>query len=303
MTKPNSHIWEWKGLKIAWKVEGIANKSKLAIVLIHGFGACKEHWRYNQSFIGSFAPCYAIDLIGYGNSSQPNAKLINESKNKENFEYCFDNWGQQIADFCKEIVQEQVLIVGNSIGGIIALRASQILNNQCSGLILINCAQRTMDDKRLNEKNIPIKLFRPILKNCVRQKWLSKNIFKFVAKPLFIKKILKIAYPTQNNIDEKLIQVLLEPTQREGAPEAFRGFINLFNDYLAPDILKDLNINVDLIWGENDPWEPLNEAEKWANTFQCIRSLSIVKNCGHCPHDEDPDTVNNLILKTIQQTI
>ena len=60
-----SKYWEWNGHKVSWTVENEKQNSKFATILIHGFGACKEHWRYNQKVISKITPCYAIDLIGF----------------------------------------------------------------------------------------------------------------------------------------------------------------------------------------------------------------------------------------------
>ena len=255
-------FWNWKNYQIAWQVEETSNDSGIAIVLIHGFGACKEHWRFNQKTISSIAPCYALDLIGFGDSSKPNSQISYEKKTYQNFNYCFDNWSQLVYDFCNEIVKKPVLLIGNSIGGVIALNTSKKLSQKCLGVILIDCAQRTMDDKRLAEQSLLMRFLRPVIKTFVRQRLLSSNIFKIAAKPKFITKILKVAYPSGNNVDEELIDTLFKPTQSKGAPEAFRGFINLFDDYLAPDLLKQLNTPVHLVWGEKDPWEPVKEAQR-----------------------------------------
>ena len=298
--------WNWKNYQIAWQVEGKeeeANESKMAIVLIHGFGACKDHWRFNQKNISSIMPCYALDLVGFGESSQPNSKLLYEKKALNNFNYCFDNWSEQVFDFCNEIVKKPVLLIGNSIGGVIALKASNKLSNSCLGVILIDCAQRTMDDKRLLEQSLLMRFLRPVIKTLVRQRFLSSNLFKNAANPTFIEKVLKIAYPSGNNIDDELINILFKPTQRKGAPEAFRGFINLFDDYLAPDLLKNFQKPVHLIWGEKDPWEPVKEAEKWFKAFECIKTFEVIQNAGHCPHDEMPEKVNPILVKLIQEAI
>ena len=93
---------------------------------------------------------------------------------------------------------------------------------------------------------------------------------------------------------------MFQPTQREGAAEAFRGFINLFDDHLAPQLMEKLSIPVDLIWGEGDPWEPIAEAERWTQTLNCIRSLSMIHSAGHCPHDEAPDQVNPVLQRLIK---
>ncbi len=298
--------WNWKNYQIAWQVEGKeeeANESKMAIVLIHGFGACKDHWRFNQKNISSIMPCYALDLVGFGESSQPNSKLLYEKKALNNFNYCFDNWSEQVFDFCNEIVKKPVLLIGNSIGGVIALITSNKLSNKCLGVILIDCAQRTMDDKRLLEQSLLMRFLRPVIKTLVRQRFLSSNLFKNAANPTFIEKVLKIAYPSGNNIDDELINILFKPTQRKGAPEAFRGFINLFDDYLAPDLLKNFQKPVHLIWGEKDPWEPVKEAEKWFKAFECIKTFEVIQNAGHCPHDEMPEKVNPILVKLIQEAI
>ena len=64
------------------------------------------------------APCYAIDLLGFGRSDQPLARLRDEPDQGDAVHYSFDLWGQQVADFCREIIQRPVLLVGNSIGGV-----------------------------------------------------------------------------------------------------------------------------------------------------------------------------------------
>tara|TARA_Y100001968_G_C19452986_1_gene770077 strand:+ start:10236 stop:11156 length:921 start_codon:yes stop_codon:yes gene_type:complete len=299
--KRTESIWQWKNLEVSWCKHGDNLNNLPSLLLIHGFGACKEHWRFNQPALGEFTNCFSLDLIGFGKSSQPKSKIIGEQKKDGNFNYCFDNWANQVSEFSKEIIKGDVILIGNSIGGVIALRAAQLLKNTCKSVVLINCAQRQMDDKRLNEMSIPSRLFRPVLKTLVRKRWLSKNLFRNAANTTVIKNVLKQAYPSGSNVNDELIQILLKPSQREGAPEAFRGFINLFDDYLAPQLISNLTIPIDMIWGESDPWEPLSEAKKWKNKFSTIRSFTKISNAGHCPHDESPELVNQEIIKIIQQ--
>ena len=297
------HIWKWKDWDISWSLANNVNeKSKINLLLIHGFGASKEHWRNNQTVLGEIFNCYAIDLLGFGESSQPGAVLEHESPKKNQVKYCFDLWGNQIADFCKEIIQEPVFLIGNSIGGIVSLKAGELLGKNCEGLILIDCAQRTMDDKRIKRNDILMNLLRPVLKTLVSKRFISTTLFKRAANPTTIKKILEQAYPTGKNIDDQLIELLYKPSQREGSTEAFRGFINLFDDYLATDLFKKIKSDIHLIWGEKDPWESIDEAKVWKENFKEIKSLNVIKDAGHCPHDENPEETNKLILKIIHET-
>ncbi len=303
MTTPEEHIWRWKNWNVAWCLKGSEPNPPISTVLIHGFGACKEHWRFNQPILAKAAPCYAIDLMGFGNSSQPRARLQKELEHEGEFTYNFDNWANQLADFCQEVVKTPVILIGNSIGGVIALRASQLLGRNCCSVVLVSCATRALDDKRLFEQPQWIRWTRPWLKNLVSQRWLSINLFRNAASQGVIKRVLKQAYPSGKNVDDSLVNLLKKPSQRAGAPEAFHGFINLFDDHLAPQLMENLDIPVDLIWGEEDPWEPLSIANQWASEHNCIRSIKTIKGAGHCPHDEAPEEVNQLLLAVIQEAM
>ena len=303
MNNQVENIWKWRGWDISWSLSNnLGKNSETNILLIHGFGASKNHWRNNQKFLGNYYNCYAIDLLGFGESSQPGATLDYEFPKDNEVKYCFDLWANQITDFCDEIIKGPVFLIGNSIGGIVSLKSGEILKSTCEGLILIDCAQRTMDDKRLKKGDILMNFLRPVIKTLVSKRFISQNLFKRAANPGTIKQILNQAYPSGKNVNDELIQILYQPSQRKGSAEAFRGFINLFDDYLATDLFKKIETDIHLIWGEKDPWESLEEAKQWLNDYKEIKSLNVIKNAGHCPHDENPEETNKLILKIIQET-
>ena len=303
MSLNKSETWKWKNWEISWSLSKKPNyKNNINILLVHGFGASKKHWRHNQDFLGKVFNCYAIDLLGFGESSQPIALLNYEPHKKNAIKYSFDLWSKQISSFCSEVIKTPVYLVGNSIGGVIALKAAEILKDDCKGVILIDCAQRTMDDKRLKKSDILMNLLRPILKTLVRQRIISNTLFTRAANRKVIKKILEQAYPSGKNIDEELIEILYQPSKRINSKEAFRGFINLFDDYLATELFDKVGTPIQLIWGEKDPWESLSEAKEWKKKFKNIKRLDIIKGVGHCPHDEEPEQTNKLICEFLQET-
>ena len=303
MSLKKSENWKWKDWDISWSSSELSlDNNDLNILLIHGFGASKRHWRHNQDFLGNIYNCYSIDLLGFGESSQPGSLLDYESYKENHVKYCFDLWGSQIATFCNEVIKSPVYLVGNSIGGIVSLKAAEILKENCIGLVLIDCAQRTMDDKRLKRREVLMNLLRPVIKTLVSKRIVSNTLFERAANRAVIKQILKKAYPSGKNVDEELIEILYKPSQRKNSKEAFRGFINLFDDYLATDLFIKVDAPIQLIWGEKDPWESLSEAKSWNHEYKNIKRLDIIKSAGHCPHDENPKETNNLICKFIQET-
>jgi pimeloyl-ACP methyl ester carboxylesterase len=281
-----------------------SNGEASTVVLIHGFGACKEHWRHNVAPLRAERPVVALDLLGFGASAKPHSRLEGEPEQPGSLRYGIDLWAEQVVAAIEAHVPGPVQLVGNSIGGVVALAAAARLaqaGKPARQVVLVDCAQRALDDKRLAEQPPLRRWGRPLLKALVRQRWLTAALFGSLTKPGVIRKVLQQAYPSGANIDDQLVQLLLTPALEPGASEAFRGFINLFNDRIAPELLGELPTPVTMIWGQRDPWEPIAEARRWAQTFPCVRQLHELPDLGHCPHDEAPEQVNPLLLDALRQ--
>jgi pimeloyl-ACP methyl ester carboxylesterase len=275
-------------------------------VLIHGFGASLGHWRHNIPVLARQVDVFALDLLGFGASDKPRSRLSGEAQLAGSEHYGFALWAAQVADFVAAHVQHRpVHLIGNSIGGVVALAAARLLQERGEApcqVVLIDCAQRTLDEKRVGELPAWERAGRPLLKRFVRERWLLAPLFRFLARPEAIRRVLAYAYPSGHNVDDELVQLLYRPATDPGAVESFRGFVNLFDDLLAPDLLAELGLPVRMLWGEKDPWENPAEARQWAERFSCIRELRILEGLGHCPHDEDPEQVNAILTEWIGRT-
>ena len=299
--------WIWRQHSVAYlqthpSDDCAFNPKTSTAVLIHGFGANKEHWRHNVEYLAKERPVVAIDLIGFGASDKPRSRLRNEDHSSD-WCYSIDSWSEQVVDLIKAKIRSPVQLIGNSIGGVVALNAARLLEEQGQAarqVILVDCAQRALDDKRLADQPPLRRWGRPALKALVKQRWLTRTLFKAVANAGVIEKVLRQAYATGQNIDSQLIQLLLQPAIQTNADEAFRGFINLFDDRLATDLLAQLKTPVSMLCGELDPWEPLEEARQWQR-YACVQNFQVLSGLGHCPHDEAPETVNPLLLTLLNK--
>jgi len=306
--------WSWRGHTIGYGLVEPPQALPLngspprrAVLCIHGFGASKGHWRHNLPALAGNCPVYAIDLLGFGDSSKPMSQLRGEAPVPGAVRYGFDLWAEQVVAFCHEVIGPGVTLqlIGNSIGGVVALNAARLLLEQGhppSQLLLLDCAERELDLKRLPEQAWPARAGRPLLMALVRQRWLVTSLFRWFARASVVRQVLLQAYPSGRNVDEALVELLLRPTRDPGAPEAFRGFVNLFDDWLAPQLLERLSaadppVPVRLLWGEDDPWEPLAEPRRWREQFSCVQELRVLPGLGHCPHDEGPEQVNPILLE------
>ena len=302
--------WIWQGHRVRYCQAGDPGTESV-VLLIHGFGASLGHWRHNVPVLAQQAEVYALDLLGFGASDKPLSRLADESGPAASVHYCFDLWAEQVVSFLDDhglspsqntSVERgrRVHLIGNSIGAVVGLNAARLLlargTPPCQ-VVLLDCAQRTLDDKRAMALPAWERASRPLLKRAVRQRWLLAPLFRLLARPQAVRAVLRQAYPSGANVDDTLLEILLSPTRDPGALESFRGFVNLFNDHLAPDLLAGLNLPVRMLWGAKDPWEDPAEAQRWAASFACVRELQVLEGLGHCPHDEAPERVNPILLR------
>ena len=112
----------------------------------------------------------------------------------------------------------------------------------------------------------------------MRQRWLIGGLFKLLARPPVVRQVLAQAYPSGNNVDQELLDLLLEPSRDPGAQESFRGFVNLFNDRLAPELLAHLADDSDRMFPAETPLvDPTPAADTFA--LGCIFYFYLTRGC------------------------
>jgi len=288
-------FWKWRGYKIGYCADGLdRNLDKPAVVLIHGFGASVGHWRKNIPVLAQGARVYAIDLIGFGSSAQPKPSELG---------YTFETWGQQVADFVREVVCEvsgdRAILVGNSIGAVVALQAAIYAPELISKTVLINCSLRLLQEQNQLAmpwfKRVGVKFVQNVLGN----RAIAKLFFNQVRNRRSIKQILSQAYINKDAITDELIDILIRPAQNPHAVDVFMAFVRYSQGPRPEDLLAILPCEAIVLWGDRDPWEPIELGRASFTQFACVKEFIDLPNAGHCPQDEVPDLVNSNLVKFI----
>ena len=149
------NYWSWNGFKICWSVSGEDNK--IPIIFLHGFGASRKHWRKN---LGYFAKrncaSYSIDLIGFGDSEQPGIRQIGKLDN--------EIWSNQVKDFIAQIIRpkntQKVVLIGNSLGSLVALTCAASFEDQIATVIASPLPDQIRENKRKKTNNPLLKKFK-----------------------------------------------------------------------------------------------------------------------------------------------
>lgn len=275
--------WIWQGFSICYQSQGSAGP---AVIFVHGFGASWWHWRKNMPTLAQNCRVYAIDLIGFGASAKP--------KPGENITYTFETWGQQVADFCREVVGEPAFLVGNSIGCIVAMQTAVSNPEIALGVALLNCSLRLLHDRKRGALPWHRRLGAPLLQRLLSFKPIGEFFFNQIAKPKTVRKVLLQAYANSAMVTEELVNIITSPASDPGAAAVFLAFTSYSQGPLPEDLLPQLPCPAIILWGTADRWEPIELGRELAS-FPQVQKFIPLEGVGHCPQDEAPELVNPIL--------
>ncbi|NJM98182.1 MAG: alpha/beta fold hydrolase [Phormidesmis sp. RL_2_1] len=286
MSSVQSLTWQWRGWPIGYQCAGIEQSDGPAVVLIHGFGASSIHWRKNISALATTCRVYAIDLIGYGKSAKPTPG--------DSIAYTFETWSQQILDFCYGVIGEPAFLVANSIGCIVAMQAAVSDPKWVRGIAMLDCSLRLLHDRKRQllpwYRSAPT----PLVQKVLGYRPLIGFFFAQLAQPKAVKRILRQAYGRKEAVTDELVSLLLEPAFEQGAVDVFLAFIRYSQGPIPEDLLPQLACPTLILWGQADPWEPIELARDYSK-YPAVEDFIELEGIGHCPQDEAPEIVNPIL--------
>jgi pimeloyl-ACP methyl ester carboxylesterase len=283
--------WIWRGFRICYSQQGDAGP---AIVLVHGFGASMGHWRKNIPDWAQVGRVYALDLLGFGQSHKPTPGLV--------IDYTFETWGDLVADFCREVVGEAAFLVGNSIGCVVVMQTAVSHPDWVRGVVQLNCSLRLLHDKRRASQPWFKRITAPMLQNLLGIKPVGTFFFQQLATAKTVRKVLLQAYQRQEAVTDELVELLLEPGRDRRASDVFIAFTRYSQGPLPEELLEQLPCPTLILWGEDDPWEPV-ELGRQLTEYPAVDDFIYLPGVGHCPQDEAPDLVNPRVRDWLLQQV
>lgn len=272
--------WHYLGHGVHAVTAGPEQPEGPALLLVHGFGASTDHWRFNIPVLAQRHEVHAIDLLGFGRSSKP-AGLA----------YGGALWRDQLTTYVRERIGRPTVLVGNSLGGFSALAAGVALGELAAGVALLNAAGPFSDEQA------PPRGWGAIARQTIggallRSPVLQRLLFENLRRPATIRRTLNQVYIDRTNVDDALVEAIRRPSLDPGAFGVFRTVFDIPRGQPLDELFAQLTCPLLLLWGIRDPW--INAAGRRA-AFQRhapAATTEVVLEAGHCPHDEVPDQVN-----------
>lgn len=273
------HTWQWQGHSIGYTVQG---EGDIPLLLIHGFGASWGHWRQNIPELAAAGyRVYALDLLGFGSSGKPP------------IDYTVELWVELLQDFWSAHIQQPMIPVGNSIGGLLSLMLLAQSPEMTRGGVLLNCAGGL--NHRPDELNLPLRVIMGTFAKVVSSPITGPFMFNMIRRKSRIKNTLYQVYRDRAAVTDELVEMLYQPSCDPGAQEVFASVITAPPGPSPKELLPEIQQPLLVLWGDADPWTPIQGSK----IYQDQEGITFhpIPGAGHCPHDEVPEVVNARLLE------
>jgi 4,5:9,10-diseco-3-hydroxy-5,9,17-trioxoandrosta-1(10),2-diene-4-oate hydrolase len=246
------------------------------VLLIHGLGASADIWMYNVEALARQHRVYVPDLVGFGRSDKPGPSF-------SPFDYT-----PFLDDFMNLLKIERVSLVGQSLGGGIALHYALQFPKKMNKLVLVDSAglgKEVIWTLRL--MSLP---------------WIGE-LFSYPSRK-GVEIFFKLAVRNRALVTKDFVELYYDIFSRPGFQKFFLMILRQIVDIrgareeILDPILNNLNKiaqPVLIIWGEKDGVLPIQHGylgkEKLPNA-----KLNIMEGCGHIPFFEKSDEFNELVL-------
>lgn len=251
------------GVHIEYRVAGQGDP---AIVLIHGWATDANYWNAQINLLKTKYTVVAVDLAGHGGSTQSRT------------DWSMEKYGADVATVVQLIPNQQVILVGHSMGATVALEAAHLLGNRVIGIVAVDALKSIglppIPAAEIEHRVAP---FRTDFIGAVR-KYVTEELFEKGADPLFVQ---KVAY-----------DMSLEPPNV--AVPSLEALLSMDFNTVLPDIkVPVLAINSDL--GATDD----ARIRKSLPTFKS----EVIPHTSHFLMMEVPDKFNPVLLRDLETIV
>jgi pimeloyl-ACP methyl ester carboxylesterase len=261
------------------KIHYLEKGSGSPVILIHGFLYHTVMWRKNIDALAERYKVFAVDLWGFGYSER-----------LPSLDYGFPLYARQITGFMEALGLPKAALVGQSMGGGIAVYVAAKNPGKVERLILIDPAVIPYPDTIVGTiyKLPGVGEFLNLLPG----DFLMKNNLK------------SIWFHDPNKVTDAYAEEVLRPLCIKGSGEALMHVLrNVLREPFVENEAKELARNdlpILLVHGREDKAIPLNNSRVLNKMWKNSR-LAVFERAGHSPHEEHPEKFNALALAFLSE--
>jgi len=225
----------------------------LPILLLHGIADNSLTWALQIRALSKIGPVYAPDLLCFGLSGTPRGRSFATLVEQQ----------QMLQELLANVIGKPTLVVGNSLGGWLAVKLAQKLPNLIRGIMLLN----------------PGGAYLAGLKS-----WLP---FAAAVRMANSQTVQEVCQQMFGHVP-LAFQLWQHGFQARFTCAAVQDFVPTISekDFLKPADLQNLTVPVGLVWGLADRFLPPGSLEFFATHLPSTTFKFPLPDCGHLPQLE-----------------
>jgi pimeloyl-ACP methyl ester carboxylesterase len=250
------------------------------VILIHGYTGTLYTWRFNTPALSKTCSVYTLDLPGFGYSDKP-----------KDFSYTQDGYADFMADYMDAMGIKKAVLVGNSMGGGVAMMTTLRHPDRVEKLILVD------SDGYPEEEGGGFFIFDLMGYPVIGDVLMSFN-YRWVIK----KSLLSGVYYDNRFVTDDVVDSYYNVYQTENGRKAplwvGKGIYGKMK--FDPDSIKAISVPTLIIWGKDDTLIPVKQSEYFGRDIVGSKVV-VLAEAGHLPHEEKADIFNALVAAFVQQ--
>ncbi len=281
-----------------------ASQNKPPLIFIHGYGGLIEHWRRTFTGLKGRYRLYALDLLGFGFSEKKSGNQIN---------YSAELWAKQVRDLLIHKNEKKAIIVGHSLGGMVAIQFARQYPEMVEALVLVDSAglpdqgnaeiegaRQQSGGKRGGRFDFGVLAYNAIKAPLLGE---AAALALGFSSDWAARATLKNSYYNQAKVTDQLVEQFRAPLRTPNATLAFLAITRNFATYQLPIQPGDLTMPTLIMWGQYDRSMPPDiMLPRWQKLIPQAETF-VVSDSGHCPQDERPDILNPRLIQFVEQLV
>ncbi len=251
------------------------------VIMIHGLAASLHDW---DDLIPELAAnghaCYALDLLGHGDSPKPDARAYQMDWI---FRHFF-NWVESLH------LREPAILIGHSLGGHVALEHARRAPGRTRGLILVDPFYSSAQLPRLLRET-----YRRARLGQLAVHGMPEKLFRFFVDVSSL--AMGHSVGALHSLPERIrAQTVLD--YKRTAPGAYH-IPNVLPD-MAP-YLHEINVPALVVWGDRDQALAPSSFDQLVEALPKARGEAL--RAGHVPHQSHAADFNQMVMKFLKELL
>lgn len=250
------------------------------VLLLHGLGGSASSMAPLAPALLPLAPrVELLELPGHGRSPDPAAGPLSARE-----------YGAVVLACVEELFRahgKKVVLVGNSLGGALALFAGHERPDLCAGVAGLNPAGAELSDEAVD--GLP-RSFPDVNAGAAH---MARLLFHRTPWPFWL-----VARDFARNWGTPTVQRILDDARRGGEEEPAADGGSRYRRSLGIEVLTDLHLPVLIVWGAQDRLLPLRSLDDFAR-IEGAR-VELLQGCGHIPQLERPAATRRAVADFVR---